>query len=297
MRSEQPSLAVTERHGGFASDAASASRPDSQREQATVPAQIEITKLGKEFIGTNGKVTALRDVNMKVERGEFCCLVGPSGCGKTTLLRIVAGLETHTSGELRLAHFDRSKPLHSMVFQEQSVFPWMTVERNVEYGLKMRGVPLAERTEKVRHYLDKVGLSAFRQAYPHQLSGGMKQRVSIARAFANDPEILLMDEPFAALDEQNKAILQEELLRIWEESKKTVLFITHSIDEALVLSDRALVMTARPGTLKADIRVSLARPRGAYDIRTSEGYGALSARLWGELREEVVNSRLQRETK
>jgi NitT/TauT family transport system ATP-binding protein len=260
-------------------------------------AQIQIKQLGKEFIGTNGKVTALQDVTLSVERGQFCCLVGPSGCGKTTLLRIVAGLETHTSGELHLAHFDQRKPLHSMVFQEQSVFPWMTVERNVEYGLKMRGVARGERQDTVRHYLDKVGLSGFRNAYPHQLSGGMKQRVSIARAFANDPEILLMDEPFAALDEQNKAILQEELLRIWEESKKTVLFITHSIDEALVLSDRALVMTARPGTLKADVAVTLARPRGAYEVRSSDGYGALSQRLWRELREEVLNSRTSPETK
>jgi NitT/TauT family transport system ATP-binding protein len=262
---------------------------------AGAPAQISIAGLGKQYAGAHGTVTALRDVNLSVQRGQFCCLVGPSGCGKTTLLRIVAGLETHTSGMLELAHFDRSKPLHSMVFQEQSVFPWMTVERNVEYGLKMRGVPRAERQDAVRHYIDKVGLSAFRDAYPHQLSGGMKQRVSIARAFANDPEILLMDEPFAALDEQNKAILQEELLRIWEESKKTVLFITHSIDEALVLSDRALVMTARPGTIKADIDVTLARPRGAYELRASEGYGALSTRLWRELREEVINSRAQTE--
>jgi NitT/TauT family transport system ATP-binding protein len=289
MKNESTNLALKGTEGGKVA----ALFPDRQQAPMNEPAQIEITNLGKEFIGSNGKVTALRDVNMKVKRGEFCCLVGPSGCGKTTLLRIVAGLETHTSGDLKLAHFDRSKPLHSMVFQEQSVFPWMTVERNVEYGLKMRGVPQAERMEKVLHYLDKVGLSAFRTAYPHQLSGGMKQRVSIARAFANDPEILLMDEPFAALDEQNKAILQEELLRIWEESKKTVLFITHSIDEALVLSDRALVMTARPGTLKADIRVTLARPRGAYDVRSSEGYGELSTRLWGELREEVLNSRVQ----
>jgi NitT/TauT family transport system ATP-binding protein len=297
MRNEPISLAVKERDGGSGSNVASLFHFDKQSAPMNEPAQIEITDLGKDFIGSNGKVTALRNVNMRVKRGEFCCLVGPSGCGKTTLLRIVAGLETHTSGELRLAHFDRSKPLHSMVFQEQSVFPWMTVERNVEYGLKMRGVGQAERTEKVQHYLDKVGLSAFGHAYPHQLSGGMKQRVSIARAFANDPEILLMDEPFAALDEQNKAILQEELLRIWEESKKTVLFITHSIDEALVLSDRALVMTARPGTLKADIRVTLARPRGAYDVRSSEGYGELSTRLWGELREEVLNSRSQTEAK
>ena len=262
----------------------------------TVP-QIRIERLCKAFTGNGGqRVLALDQVTLSVEKGQFCCIVGPSGCGKTTLLRIVAGLETHTTGTLELAHFDRTKPLHSMVFQEQSVFPWMTVEKNVEYGLRMRGVSQAERADVVAHYIDKVGLGAFRKAYPHQLSGGMKQRVSIARAFANDPEILLMDEPFAALDEQNKAILQEELLRIWEESKKTVLFITHSIDEALVLSDRALVMTARPGRLKADVPVTLARPRGAYQLRSSDGYGALNERLWRELREEVVNTNARKES-
>jgi NitT/TauT family transport system ATP-binding protein len=250
-------------------------------------AQIRIRGLRKDFLSGSGRVTALQDVDLTVLKGQFCCIVGPSGCGKTTLLRIVAGLETHTSGELEIAHFERSKPLHSMVFQDQSVFPWMSVEKNVAYGLRMRGVPNGERREIVSHYIDKVGLTAFRHAYPHQLSGGMKQRVSIARAFANDPEILLMDEPFAALDEQNKAILQEELLRIWEESRKTVLFITHSIDEALVLSDRALIMTARPGRLKADVPVTLKRPRGAYEIRATEGYGDLSRRLWAALREEV----------
>jgi NitT/TauT family transport system ATP-binding protein len=294
MRTSHSRAPLEFRGGGVAAFPAPVNTEDASMNE---PAQISINRLGKEFIGANGKMTALRDVTLSIRRGEFCCLVGPSGCGKTTLLRIVAGLETHTSGELHLAHFDRSKPLHSMVFQEQSVFPWMTVERNVEYGLKMRGVSPAERRDVVMHYLDKVGLTGFRNAYPHQLSGGMKQRVSIARAFANDPEILLMDEPFAALDEQNKALLQEELLRIWEESKKTVLFITHSIDEALVLSDRALVMTARPGTLKADIAVTLARPRGAYDVRSSEGYGELSTRLWGELREEVLNSRSRTEAK
>jgi NitT/TauT family transport system ATP-binding protein len=294
MRTSHSRAPLEFRGGGVAAFPAPANTEDASMNE---PAQISINRLGKEFIGANGKMTALRDVTLSIRRGEFCCLVGPSGCGKTTLLRIVAGLETHTSGELHLAHFDRSKPLHSMVFQEQSVFPWMTVERNVEYGLKMRGVSPVERRDVVMHYLDKVGLTGFRNAYPHQLSGGMKQRVSIARAFANDPEILLMDEPFAALDEQNKALLQEELLRIWEESKKTVLFITHSIDEALVLSDRALVMTARPGTLKADIAVTLARPRGAYDVRSSEGYGELSTRLWGELREEVLNSRSRTEAK
>ncbi|MBG9390493.1 ABC transporter ATP-binding protein [Caenimonas sp. DR4.4] len=251
------------------------------------PWHVRMRGLGKDFVAGGATVAALQGVDLTILKGQFCCIVGPSGCGKTTLLRIVAGLETHTAGELEIAHFERSKPLHSMVFQDQSVFPWMSVERNVEYGLRMRGVPATQRRDIVSHYIDKVGLGAFRHAYPHQLSGGMKQRVSIARAFANDPEILLMDEPFAALDEQNKAILQEELLRIWEESRKTVLFITHSIDEALVLSDRALIMTARPGRLKADVPVTLQRPRGAYEIRASEGYGELSRTLWSALREEV----------
>jgi len=261
--------------------------PDASHRTRESRPQILVKNLGKDFLAGDHRVTALKDVNLAVNRGEFCCIVGPSGCGKTTLLRIVAGLETHTSGELELVHFDPAKPLHSMVFQDQSVFPWMTVKGNVEYGLRMRGVGARERREVVDHYIQKVGLSAFKHSYPHQLSGGMKQRVSIARAFANDPEILLMDEPFAALDEQNKAILQEELLRIWEESRKTVLFITHSIDEALVLSDRALIMTARPGRLKADVPVTLKRPRVAYEIRSAEGYAELSHQLWSALREEV----------
>jgi NitT/TauT family transport system ATP-binding protein len=172
--------------------------------------QILISNLGKSF----GTVTALSDVTLRIDRGQFCCIVGPSGCGKTTLLRIVAGLEEHTSGSLEILHYDRQKPLNSMIFQEQSIFPWMTVRENVGFGLAMRGRHGAEADDIIQYYIDKVGLSPFRDFYPHQLSGGMKQRVSIARAFANDPEILLMDEPFAALDEQNKALLQEELLRI-----------------------------------------------------------------------------------
>jgi NitT/TauT family transport system ATP-binding protein len=245
--------------------------------------QILISNLGKSF----GTVTALSDVTLRIDRGQFCCIVGPSGCGKTTLLRIVAGLEQHTSGSLEILHYDRQKPLNSMIFQEQSIFPWMTVRENVGFGLAMRGQRGADANDIIQYYIDKVGLSSFRDFYPRQLSGGMKQRVSIARAFANDPEILLMDEPFAALDEQNKALLQEELLRIWEDSKKTVLFITHSIDEAIVLSDRALIMTARPGTLKCDLRVSLPRPRQVIAMKALPAYSELNARLWQELHEEV----------
>jgi NitT/TauT family transport system ATP-binding protein len=178
-----------------------------------------------------------------------------------------------------------------MIFQEQSLFPWMTVRDNVAYGLRMRGVPKRTLNPVVDGYLAKVGLSRFANAFPHQLSGGMKQRVSIARAFANDPEILLMDEPFAALDEQNKILLQEELLRIWDETRKTVLFITHSIDEALVLGDRVLVMTAHPGRIKADLRVDFPRPREVYRLKSSPEFGQLALRVWELLKEEVMRAK------
>jgi NitT/TauT family transport system ATP-binding protein len=261
-----------------------------QRQETAEP-QIVIEGLGKCFVASNAQTMALDDVNLRIERGHFCCIVGPSGCGKTTLLRIVAGLEAHSTGGLELFHHERAKPLNSMVFQEQSIFPWMTVEQNVAFGVRMRGVSRAQARETVDYYIDKVGLSGFRAAYPHQLSGGMKQRVSIARAFANDPEILLMDEPFAALDEQNKALLQEELLRIWEESRKTVLFITHSIDEAIVLGDRALVMTARPGRIKRDIPIDIPRPRRVYEMKSDPRYGHLSSQLWSMLHDEVIASK------
>jgi NitT/TauT family transport system ATP-binding protein len=247
--------------------------------------------VSKSFQASNGQVEALRDVDLVIPDGQFCCIVGPSGCGKTTLLRILAGLEDHTEGRLALLHADPRRPLTSMVFQEQSIFPWMTVLDNVAYGPRMRGVSDRQGRELVDYYIEKVGLSQFRRAYPHQLSGGMKQRVSVARAFANAPEILLMDEPFAALDEQNKSLLQEELLRIWEESRHTVLFITHSIDEALFLGDRVLVMTARPGTLKADITVPLERPRRAYELKATPAFGELSFAVWSQLRDEVMRTR------
>ncbi len=255
------------------------------------PARIVVEHLGKSFQARGDRVEALRDVNLTIPDGQFCCIVGPSGCGKTTLLRILAGLEDHTEGRLELLHADPHRPLTSMVFQEQSIFPWMTVLDNVAYGPRMRGASDQQSRDLVEYYIDKVGLSQFRRAYPHQLSGGMKQRVSVARAFANAPEILLMDEPFAALDEQNKSLLQEELLRIWEESRNTVLFITHSIDEALFLGDRVLVMTARPGMLKADIPVPFERPRRAYELKATPGFGELSFAVWSQLRDEVMRAR------
>jgi NitT/TauT family transport system ATP-binding protein len=263
---------------------------NSERRSRRRP-KITIERLGKQFRARNGDVEALRDVDLSIPDGQFCCIVGPSGCGKTTLLRILAGLEEHTDGRLQMLHDDPRRPLTSMVFQEQSIFPWMTVRDNVAYGLKMRGVPARVSREVVQYYIEKVGLTQFARAYPYQLSGGMKQRVAVARAFANDPEILLMDEPFAALDEQNKSLLQEELLKIWEETRKTVLFITHSIDEALVLSDRVLVMTARPGTLKADIAVPFERPRQVYELRASPAFGELTYDVWSQLRDEVMQAR------
>jgi NitT/TauT family transport system ATP-binding protein len=243
------------------------------------------------FVTGGRQITAVQSVSLDVPRGQFVCLVGPSGCGKTTLLRIVAGLEQQSYGDLQVNQDDRKKPVNSMIFQEQSLFPWMSVRDNVSYGLRMRNVPKDEYTAIVDRYLTKVGLSHFADAWPHQLSGGMKQRVSIARAFANDPEILLMDEPFAALDEQNKTLLQEELLRIWDETRKTVIFITHSIDEALIMSDRVIVMTAHPGRIKADITVEFERPREVYKLKATPEFGKRAYDVWGLLKEEVMRAK------
>ncbi len=207
-------------------------------------------------------------MSIDIEEGTFFAIVGPSGCGKTTMLRILGGLETVTSGEVEIAQPKPGRPQYSMIFQGDSIFPWMTVWDNAAYGLRMRKAPADEIKASVSMWLDRTGLTRFAKLYPHQLSGGMRQRVSIARAFANDPEVLLMDEPFSALDEQNRTILQQELLRIWEVDKKTVLFITHSVDEAVTLADKIMVMTASPGRTKTDHR---RRPRtSAQRARTAQ---------------------------
>jgi NitT/TauT family transport system ATP-binding protein len=259
---------------------------------ATPDPAIRIRNLTKAF----GDFIALDEVSLDIGRGEFFVVVGPSGCGKTTLLRILAGLETPTSGSLDIHRPAGSeRPLNSMVFQGDSIFPWMTVWDNAAYGLRMRNAPRAKINEVVGHYLDRTGLARFAGLYPHQLSGGMRQRVSIARAFANDPEILLMDEPFSALDAQNKLLLQEELLRIWEEHKKTVLFITHSVDEAVILGDRIMIMTAQPGRVKAVVGVSLPRPRNVLELQKEPEFGSLVHHIWSSLRDEVQRSRQQDE--
>ncbi|MHB1344748.1 MAG: ABC transporter ATP-binding protein [Thermoleophilia bacterium] len=253
--------------------------------------KIVIKGLTKEFVTRDRVVTAVKDVDLTINEGEFVCIVGPSGCGKTTLLRILAELETETRGDIRVVHSDPSKPLNSMVFQEQSIFPWMSVRKNIGFGLKCRRVNKKVIEETVERYIQMIGLQKFGEAYPHQLSGGMKQRVSVARAFANDPEILLMDEPFAALDEQNKIMLQEELLKIWEAERKTVIFITHSIDEALILADRVIIMTSHPGTFKASVEVDLPRPRRISELRGDPHFNRLFTELWGVLREEVYKAK------
>lgn len=206
---------------------------------------------------------ALRNINFDVEDGEFICLLGPSGCGKTTLLRIIAGLETQTSGEITLngVPITGPDPKRGMVFQQYSLFPWRTVMDNITFGLEMQGIKKPEAKKQVEKYIELVGLEQFKNSYPYELSGGMQQRAAIARALANEPEVLLMDEPFGALDAQTRNILQDELLKIWEQKNVTVLFVTHSVDEAVFLSDRIVVMTSRPGRIKEIVEVDLPRPR------------------------------------
>ena len=265
-------------------------RMDASEPQRLRPA-IRIHELTKKF----GELIAVDGVSVDIAPGEFFMIVGPSGCGKTTLLRILAGLESVTSGSIEIETPSSQRPVNSMIFQGDSIFPWMTVWDNAAYGLKMRRVPSATIKEVVGHYLARTGLTRFAKYYPHQLSGGMRQRVSIARAFANDPEILLMDEPFSALDAQNKLLLQEELLRIWEEHKKTVVFITHSVDEAVFLGDRIMVMTAQPGKVKMFVPVPLTRPRNMMELQKSPQYGELIAHIWSSLREEVHRARRHEE--
>jgi NitT/TauT family transport system ATP-binding protein len=258
-----------------------------------VRTHIAVTGLTKVYPGPRRVVTALQDVSFTVPEGEFCALIGPSGCGKTTLLHVLANLIEPTSGTVTMPRSEPGRLATAMVFQGISTFPWMTVVQNVEYGLRILGVPPRERRRQVEAQIRRARLWAFNDALPHQLSEGMRQRVSIARAFATDPDVLLMDEPFANLDEQTRLLMQDELLRLWQESRKTVLFVTHSLDEAVRMSDRVLLMTAAPGRIKTEVAVTLPRPRSYREIRRDSTYGMLTARLWDELElahEEVAGS-------
>src|SRR6516164_861005 len=255
-------------------------------------AAVEIAGLRKQYGEGASAVAALTDIDLSVAPGEFVCIVGPSGCGKSTLLRILAGLDRQTSGSIRVAAEGWAVE-NAMVFQESGLFPWMNVETNIRFGLMTRGVPRAEAAARVEAALKLVGLSKFRRHFPHQLSGGMRQRSAIARAFVTDPGMLLMDEPFAALDAQNRTILQAELLRIWEDTGKTVIYVSHSIEEALLLGDRTVLMTAQPGRIKKIIDVPFARPRDLLTLSASAEFGQLKLGIWRMLEDEVNRARAE----
>jgi NitT/TauT family transport system ATP-binding protein len=233
-------------------------------------------------------VLALDGISFEVRPNEFTVIVGPSGCGKSSLLYIAAGLTDATSGHINSGGKMVTGPGadRGMVFQSYTLFPWLTVRNNVEYGLRRKGIAQPERNKIVDYYLGEIGLAAFADHYPKQLSGGMMQRVAIARALANDPDILLMDEPFGALDSQTRHAMQKLLLRVWEHSQKTVAFVTHDIDEAILLGDRVIVMTARPGKVKADIRIGIPRPRDP-EIMLEPEFIAIKRRIINELRDEI----------
>jgi NitT/TauT family transport system ATP-binding protein len=252
---------------------------------------LEVSQVSKTFTGSQGSATstvALQATDLLVAENDFITILGPSGCGKSTLLRMIAGLDTPTTGSIKLD----GKPVigpgadRGMVFQSYTLFPWLTVLENVCFGLREKGMPLIEQQDIARQFLVKVGLNDFENHYPKQLSGGMQQRTALARALANNPRILLMDEPFGALDHQTRELMQELLQGIWEAERKTVLFVTHDIDEAIFMGSRAVVMSARPGRIKCDVAVPIAHPR-AYSVKTSPAFTQLKAQLTEEIRMEV----------
>jgi NitT/TauT family transport system ATP-binding protein len=265
-----------------------------------VTTKIEFENVSKRFTvrdndrNVASQFTALEDVSFSVKTGEFLVVVGPSGCGKSTLLDLLAGLTLPSSGRILLD----GKPVQGpgmdrgVVFQQYALFPWRSALENVEFGLELRKLEAKERRDVARSYLDLVGLSGFENRYPHELSGGMKQRVAIARSLAYNPDVLLMDEPFAALDQQTREILQGELVRIWQASKKTIIFITHGIDEAVCLGERVAVMTSRPGRIKTIIGIPESLKYGD-DVRSRPEYGPVRHEVWSTLRDEVQRAQEQ----
>ena len=252
--------------------------------------RVSIQAVSRTFEGHKGQRTqALLPVDFEVRDNDFVTILGPSGCGKSTLLRIVAGLDHATSGRVLLDGMPVEGPGadRGMVFQSYTLFPWLTIEQNIRFGLRERGMPEAQQKERAAYFIAKVGLRGFEQHFPKQLSGGMQQRTAIARALANDPKILLMDEPFGALDNQTRVLMQELLLGIWEAERKTVLFVTHDIDEAIFMANRVAVFSARPGRIKTELAVDLPHPRH-YTIKTSPEFMDLKARLTEEIRAESM---------
>ncbi|BCV20279.1 ABC transporter ATP-binding protein [Moorella sp. Hama-1] len=262
---------------------------------ATVPqaagSKLAVINLTREFSFKRDRVTALEGISLEVREGEFATILGPSGCGKSTLLRIIAGLAEASSGQVykdgRLIQGPGAD--RGMVFQSYTLFPWLTVRQNIEFGLSLKGMDGTRRRQIVDHYLEIIGLAPFAGAFPKNLSGGMKQRVAIARALANDPDILLMDEPFGALDAQTRLVMQELLLKVWEETRKTILFVTHDVEEAIFLGDTIYIMTARPGRLKARLPVPLTRPR-SFEVKNSRPFLDLKTRILEQIREESLKA-------
>ncbi|MDU2240865.1 MAG: ABC transporter ATP-binding protein [Paenibacillus sp.] len=249
--------------------------------------RLSIENVAKDFMSKNGPVAALQETSLVVSEGEFVTILGPSGCGKSTLLRIIGGLEQATSGRVAFKGKVLSGPGsdRGMVFQSYTLFPWLTVQDNISFGLELKGAGKKQRAEIAHYYLELIGLEGFENHYPIQLSGGMKQRVAIARALANDPEILLMDEPFGALDAQTRLIMQEVLLKAWEGSRKTILFVTHDVDESVFLGDTVYVMTARPGKIKKMMHVPFERPR-RYELKHTKAFFEMTQELLDQIREE-----------
>lgn len=253
--------------------------------------KLELRNVTKGFEGNNGasSVTALENINLNIEEGQFVCFVGPSGCGKTTLLNILAGLDKPTSGEVILngQPVRETGPDRIMVFQENALFPWLKVIDNVEFGLKMAGIEKEKRHEIAMHFLDMMQLKKFAEAFTYQLSGGMKQRVAIARALVTDPEVLLMDEPFAALDSQTRDLLMVELQLIWARTRKTIVFVTHNIAESVCLGDKVVIFTSRPGKVKKEIAVEYRRPRLSED----NNLYSYRRKILDELATEIITAR------
>lgn len=255
-------------------------------------AKLEARNIGKWFVGSDGKdnqdTIAIKNINLSIEEGQFVCFVGPSGCGKTTLLNIIAGLDKPTEGEVILdgRPVSGTGPDRCMVFQENALFPWLKVIDNVEFGLKMKGVEKSKRHSQAMNYLEMMQLTKFAEAYTYQLSGGMKQRVAIARALVMDPEVLLMDEPFAALDSQTRDLLLVELQLIWAKTKKTIVFITHNITESICLGDKVVVFSKRPGRVKKEILINYRRPRLPEDDSLRSFHRQVVDAMQGEITSE-----------
>ena len=274
-------------------------RPAAEGEAAGAPSRtrISVEGLDKVFKTADGELLAVDNVSFDVKQGEFVALLGPSGCGKSTILNMVAGLLTKSKGTIRIDGDDvvhgRINPKVGYVFQRDTVFPWRTVEANIGYGLEIAGMPKAERAAKVERAIELAGLTGFGKNFPRMLSGGMRQRVALMRTLIMEPEVLLMDEPFGALDTHTKLEMHKTLLEIWERERQTVLFVTHDLGEALTLSSRIILLSARPGRLKEDFAVTFPRPRDAVTLRETPEFGQLYSHIWHSLGEEFRRTKAE----